>query len=475
MGCCPSQESKTKNVVAFPSIKLRQCNLPDSTAPSSTNIQNSNHQHNPDLSKNKTQVNQPQIPVDMIPSLLQVIKDNMRICIDLKHAAVINKSYDDQKIEDPIDSLKKALRQLAEKIESNIKVQKIPNVDTTEEASSKSLHSILSIVIPRFATVIRGALVSSKPILSTTEDLYNMNLLLHEAYNQPTNGLLQAYLLNITRVAVDPIGKAFSDSMKGYYVDSPTLFEWPQPREEESKDNSGDSLEVYNSSSELDYSQLESPERQKQFKSYFSDTIAFFKQKIIQSKLFLLKAKALCKYYGITNIQNFVESFSNMEVILVTHKNLWGMVGFPNRIYISTGVFLDSSLATPQKIKSKILQLLCHEGSHLALRAAMNNFLALTPCKVNPKKFDSYTETEAELLEGLEGGYRFEHLLWGKHNISVYSDIHCEKVLNEKLWNRSLPIFEEELKSNIASFRHIQNPRCSGLEMRYIRPIRQNF
>ena len=174
----------------------------------------------------------------------------------------------------------------------------------------------------------------------------------------------------------------------------------------------------------------------------------FFKEIVLSSKLFNASLVKIEKEFRMTNkISIMKKAFEQLEVELVENVELNGMVGLGNKIYISKhilrGIISKSyenkiektfKVTEPEegidqqakrigkaqlmlkKAKTKYLHLLIHEGLHSALRNAEDNFLKITPPSLTNKSLDP--NLEESLIGYLEGGRRFEYLLFGYWDIA---------------------------------------------------------
>lgn len=113
---------------------------------------------------------------------------------------------------------------------------------------------------------------------------------------------------------------------------------------------------------------------------------------------------------------------------------------------------------TEEQKKAKIIQSLIHEGMHLGFRTVTNNFLNVTLCIANP--------TENPEMADLEGGYRLEELIWGKHNIAFYHPNYVDRVFKPEHWKKEEPLFSDILAlPGKKHYRSFSNAYCSGLEL----------
>lgn len=102
-------------------------------------------------------------------------------------------------------------------------------------------------------------------------------------------------------------------------------------------------------------------------------------------------------------VDEMLKILQSMTVAWAERIFYFGMVGL-------NGIFLDEELfrlMEPEWTVPRIVGLCFHEGFHYAQRVLIHNFAAVTLSSLDPKH--------------LEGGYLFEHYLWGHYNIVYWT------------------------------------------------------
>ena len=361
---------------------------------------------------------EPGIPILNIPQALQEYNEYMK---SLKNA--LDEEAYEVRLAKSLTILGDCLNYLTSQIEETC----IPVLKMDEIPNNNSLNIILSRVFSSISSLMTKVLNNqASPYIFDDIDvfLYYGDLIKSVRYSKDPL-FSQSYLLNITRSIDDDQTNLFSIKIKEYLIrksiDRVTLTQGEDTLAREAQ--------------------------------------SLFSSKILNSKLFQISVAKLAKQYQLEDsFKEMIGSFTSICIVWVKEAKFWGMVGFNQTIFLNHDIFTSPLFKTEKQRISKIIQCLIHERMHLAFRKAKNNFLEVTPCKADPNKpLD---------INALEGGYRLEEFIWGRHNIAFYHPNYVDRVISPNCWNSEKPLFSDIIESGekIHS-REISNAYCSGLEL----------
>ena len=185
-------------------------------------------------------------------------------------------------------------------------------------------------------------------------------------------------------------------------------------------------------------------EQQKKFNEAFSLFKELLKTSLVKWALNKVMIQPSFQAINDFKADEMVEILQSMTVTWIERAVYFGMVGL-------SGLFLDEGLfhlMEPEWTVPRIVGLCFHEGFHYAQRVLIHNFAAITLPSLDPKH--------------LEGGYLFEHYLYGHYNIAYWIKGYGNSILDVTKWNKEESLFtEDELRKG--SSRGIEFPTCSGL------------
>jgi len=360
--------------------------------------------------------NEPGIPISNVPQVLQTYFKQMD--------SLRNVLRRDPK-ENKLTKARIILNDCLDYISGQIQETYIPVLKMDAMPNSDSLNIILSRVLSRISSLMAKFLNNQESPLILVHIFFSYEVLILWAKELEEPLLSQSYLLNVTRSINDEHTDPFSAKIKEYLTRYPTTVT-TLTQEEVSLEQKAQSL---------------------------------FASEIVNSKLFRTSVAKLAKQYQLEDsFKEMIDSFKSICIVWVKEAKFWGMVGFNQTIFLNHDIFTSPLFKTEKQRVSKIIQCLIHEGMNLAFRKAKNNFLEVTPCKADPNKpLD---------INALEGGYRLEEFIWGRHNIAFYHPNYVDRVISPNCWNSENSLFSDIIESGEKiHYREISNAYCSGLEL----------